>query len=143
MGAFAYAVPGASEDDFVIICIGLVLPMVGVDSPKYFCTISEKIIDVANALVHKSLPVPKYGSISVIQETGPGLPYTLDSFTHINCCTDDVVTAIQGGAYQQHEVFNGTARALKWLFPSLPGETKDSVSVNKLIASEGKWTCKK
>ena len=34
-------------------------------------------------------------------------------------------------------------RALKWLFPSLPGESKDYVIVNKLLAVEGDWTCDK
>ena len=92
---------------------------------------------VANALVHKSLPVPVYGAISTIPENGLGPPYTLDSLTPIDFYMDDVITPVQGGADQQHEVFDGTVRALKWVFPFLPGETKDSVSVKKLMAGEG------
>ena len=34
-------------------------------------------------------------------------------------------------------------RAIKWLFPSLLGESKDSVSVKKLLAGEGDWECVK
>ena len=54
---------------------------------------------------------------------------------------DDAISVVQGGPDCQHRVFDGTVRALKWLFPSLPGELKDSVSVKKLVAGEGDWTC--
>ena len=49
----------------------------------------------------------------------------------------------KGGEERQHRVFDSTVRALKWLFPSLPGEAKDSVSVKKLLAGEGDWECVK
>ena len=63
VGAFTYIVPAAYEGDCVIFCINLVLPMGWVDSPKYFCTFSETLTDVANALVHTPLPVPAYSAI--------------------------------------------------------------------------------
>ena len=50
---------------------------------------------------------------------------------------------VQGVSDRQQRVFDGTVRALKWLFPSIPGELKDSVSVKKLMAGEGDWTCVK
>ena len=50
---------------------------------------------------------------------------------------DDVITEVQGGPDRQREVFDGTVRALKWIFPSLTGETKDSVSAKELMAGEG------
>ena len=68
-----------------------------VDPPKYFCAISETLTDVANALVHNFIPVPAYGVIAAIPETGPVPPYTLYSLTHINCYMDDVLTAVPGG----------------------------------------------
>ena len=49
----------------------------------------------------------------------------------------------RGGAERQHRVFDSTVRALKWLFPLIPGEAKDSVSVKKLLAGEGDWECVK
>ena len=55
----------------------------------------------------------------------------------------DFISAVQGGPDRQHQVFDGTVCAVKWLFPSLPGELKDSVSVKKLVAGEGDWTCVK
>ena len=54
---------------------------------------------------------------------------------------DDVISVVQRGPDRQHRVFDGTVRALKWLFLSLPGELKDSVNVKKLVAGEGGWTC--
>ena len=84
-----------------------------------------------------------YGSITAIPETGPGPPHTLDSLTHIGFYMDDVITSFQVRADPQREVFGYTVQALKWLFPPLPGKTKDSVSVKNLMAGEGDWTCVK
>ena len=65
-------------------------------SPKNFCAFSETLTDVANALVRTSLLVPGYGAIYKIPDTGPGVPYTLDSLTHIYCYMNEVITAVQG-----------------------------------------------
>ena len=56
---------------------------------------------------------------------------------------DDVISAVQGGPDCQLRVFDGTVRALKWLFQSLPRDLKDLVRVKKLVAGEGVWTCVK
>ena len=112
-------------------------------SPKFFCAFSETLIDVVNALVDSELPVPAYGAISEIPSTGPGPPHTPESLTHIDCYMDNVISVVQGGLDRQHRVFDGTVRSLKWLFPSLPGELKDLVSVKNLVAGEGDWTCVK
>ena len=114
-----------------------------VDFPKFFCAFSETLTDVANALVDSEIPVPSYGVISEIPSTGPGPPHTQESLTHIDCCMDGIVSVVQGGVDRQHRVFDGTVRALKWLFSSLPRELKDLVSVKKLVAGEGDWTCVK
>ena len=53
---------------------------------------------------------------------------------------DDLISAVQGVPDCQHQFFDGTVRALKWLFLSLPGELKDSVSVKNLVAGEGDYT---
>ena len=91
-------------------------------------------------MVNTDLSVPSYGAISEIPATGPGTPHTPESLTHIDCYMDDVLSAVQEVSYCQHRVFDGTVRAIKWLFPSIPGELKDSVSVKKLVAGEGGWT---
>ena len=84
-----------------------------VDSLKYFCTISETLIDVANVLAHKLLPVPTYRAIAAIPETIPVPPYTLDSLTQMYFYMDNVITTVLGGAEQQREVFYGMVGALK------------------------------
>ena len=111
--------------------------------PQVFLCVLETLTDVANALVDSELPVPSYGVISEVPSTGPGPPYTPESLTHIYCYMDDVISVVQGGPDCQHRVFDGTVRALKWLFPSLLGELKESVSMKKLVAGEGDWTCVK
>ena len=50
---------------------------------------------------------------------------------------DDIISVVQGGLDHQHRVFDGTVRALKWLFPSSPMDSKDLVSIKKLLAGEG------
>ena len=50
-----------------------------------------------------------------------------------------MITEVQGGTERQFQFFDGTVRALKWLFPSLTMESKESVSVNNLKAGEGDW----
>ena len=99
VGDFAYVVPAAAKYNCILIYINLVLLMGWVDSTKYFYAILETLTAVGNALVHTYLPMPAYGAISEIPETGPGPPHTLDSLTHIDCSMNDVITAVQGGAY--------------------------------------------
>ena len=43
VGASAYAVPSAPEDNGVIICIYLVFLMRWVDSPEFFCAFSKTL----------------------------------------------------------------------------------------------------
>ena len=73
-----------------------------VESPKFFCTFSETLTDVANALVDTDLPVLSYVAISEIPATGTGDPHTPESLTHIDCYVDDVISAVQGGPDRQH-----------------------------------------
>ena len=64
---------------------------------QVFLRNSETLTDVVNVLVKKLLPVPAYGDISEIPETGLGPPHTLYSLTHIYCYIYDVITMVQGG----------------------------------------------
>ena len=83
VGVFSYVVPTVRDNDFILICIDLVLPMRWVDSPKFFCALSENLTDVANNLVDADLPVLAYRNISVIPPTEPFPPHTLAILTHI------------------------------------------------------------
>ena len=83
MGAFAYVVPSVPDDDVILICIDLVLPMGWVESPKFFFAFSETLTDVAKNMVNVDLPVTAYGEISALPATDPPPPHTLASLTHI------------------------------------------------------------
>ena len=120
LAAFAYVIPLASDDDCIIICIHLVLPMVSVDSPKFFCAFSETLTNVSNSLVHTPLLVPGYEAIVKTPKAGTGKPHTLDRLTHIEYYMDKVIAAVQGGTEQQRKVFDVTVRAFKWFLPSFP-----------------------
>ena len=100
-------------------------------------------MDVSNALVDTDIPVQAYGTISNLQSMGMGSPHTHRSLTHIDCYMDGVIYTVQGEPEQKHQVFCSTVRAIKWLFPSLPVEAKNLVSVKKLLVGEGGWTCVK
>ena len=98
---------------------------------------------MANRLVHRVILVPGYMFIYKIPEIGPGPPYTLDILIQIDFYIDDIITAVHGGPEQKRKVFGGTVWALKWLFLSFPGETKDSMSVKKIRTGEINRTCVK
>ena len=94
---------------------------------QVFCTFSETLTDVANALVDTDLPLPSYGAISEIPSTvppPPSPPNTNESLTHMYCYIDNVISAVQVGPDIQHRVFGGTVRALKWISHPYRGSPK-------------------
>ena len=78
-----------------------------------------------NSLLQTFLLVPGYEAITNISKTGPGPPHTLYILTHLDYYMDDMIEVVQGGAEQHFQVFDSTLRDLKWIFPPLPGGTKD------------------
>ena len=99
--------------------------------------------DVANSLVDMDLLVLSYIAISKISPSSP-VPFRIpESLTNINFYMYDVISAVQVGPYCQHQVFDSIICSLKWFFPSLPGDSKYSVSVKNLMAGEGGWNCAK
>ena len=94
-------------------------------------------------MVDMEMPVTVYGAIAKIPSTRVPPPHMRDSLTHVDCYMDGVISVVHGGPERQHQVFDGTVLSLKWLFPSIPGYSKDSVSVNQVLVGEGDWTCVK
>ena len=84
LGAFAYIIPSVAVYYYIIICIYMVLLMVWMDSPKFFCAFSDILTDLVNTLVHMSLTVPGCIDIANTPDTVQGPPHTLDSLTHNN-----------------------------------------------------------
>ena len=95
-------------------------------------------MDMVNALIHTSLPVPFYGAITNIPETGTGPPHTLDNLTHIDCYMYDVIVSVQGGTEQQRQVFYSSIQALRWLFPSLPVKNEGLGDHEESLGGRGK-----
>ena len=114
VGSFAYVIPSP------IITKGRGLhnlhrlgPSNGVGGlTKVFYASSEKLIDVANALVDTNLPVHSYSAISKILATGPGPHRIPESLTHIYFYMGDTISAVQEVPYRQHQLFYGTFCAL-------------------------------
>ena len=96
---------------------------------------------VENALVDADLPVTAYGAISALSTTEPTPPPPTprQASPILNVIWMTSRLWYKEGAEQQHRVFDSTFRVLKWIFPSLPGESRDSVLVNKLLAGEVDW----
>ena len=95
---------------------------------------------MANALVDTDLPFPSYGAISDSPETRTVPAHTPESLIHIYFYIYDVISVVQGGLDRQDRFFDCKVYALKWLFPSLLGEIKVSVSVNNIILGVRDWT---
>ena len=121
---FAYVVSSVPEDDVINIYIDIVLPMVWVDSPKFFCALLKILTDMVNSLVDTNLHLPAYGDIFVILDTDLGPPHTPDILTHIDLYMGAVISTVQGGAEQKHRVFDSTVRAFKWIPPRYPGNPR-------------------
>ena len=86
---------------------------------QVFCTFSETLTDVVNALLDTELPVSAYGAIPTIPATGLGSSHTRKSLAHIDCYMYDVISTLQDGPKRQHLVFYGTVCALKCILPSV------------------------
>ena len=71
---FAYVVPSVPDNNIILMCIDMVLPMGWVDSSNFFCAFSEMLAGVENALVDADLPVTAYGAISALSTTEPTPP---------------------------------------------------------------------
>ena len=113
VGAFAYVVPLVPDNDVILICINLILPMGWVDSPKFFCAFSETLTDVENDMVDADLPVLAYGRISMLPSTEPPPFQTPENLTHINCYMDEVISAIRGRPRTNGSVWTNR-NALEW-----------------------------
>ena len=54
------------------------------------------LLDVANVIIKTYLLVYRYGAITNILKTGPGLTHIPHSLTHIHFNMDDVIMEVQG-----------------------------------------------
>ena len=78
----AVAVPTTSPDEDPLIAVPMVLPMGWMESPLTFCTVTETIADLANAMIAQGyIPAP-YHCHEAVTNTTPEIP------TMIECLHD-------------------------------------------------------
>ena len=141
VGSFAYVVPALASDPDILLCIDLVLPMGWVNSPDLFCSTSETVADVANQLINQpNTPVPIYGPTSDLYHTVSSPTASPSRLQHADVYVDDINCVAQGDALQQQRVTELVLQALKDVYPTVIGETKDSVSLKKALAGDGDWS---
>ena len=140
IGAFTYVVPPLPTEISTLLCIDLVIPMGWVNSPDTFCMASETIADVANGYL-----IDPTSSLTIYLPTAGtySLALSLTAFAsrlqYVDVYMDELTCATQGNVGQQQHTSDITLRALKEIFPSLPAEVKDSVSLKKAMQDDGDW----
>ena len=140
VGSFAYVVPALPSDPDVLICIDLVLPMGWVNSPDLFCSTSETVADIANQLLSQpETQTPIYGPTKDLYHTVTSPTASPSRLQYADVYVDDINCLAQGDAVQQQRVSELVLRALKDIYPTIPGKTKDSVSLKKARAGDGDW----
>ena len=144
VGAFAYVVPPLPSDTSFLLCINLVLPMGWVNSPDFFCAASETVVDITNDKITSSPPdLVAYGPTKALYSTAP---HPQASEARLQCADvymDDLICLAQGSPEQQQRVTEHAIRSIKEVFPSLPNETKNSVSVVKALKGDRNWAVSK
>ena len=141
VGSFAYVIPALPTDTDVLLCIDLVLPMGWVNSPDLFCSTSETVADIANQLINQpDTPTSSYGPTHNLYHTISSPTASPSRLQHADVYVDDINCVAQGDALQQQRVTELILRALKDIYPAVPGETKDSVSLKKALAGDGDWS---
>ena len=131
-------VPPLPSDTKIFLCTDLVLPMGWVNSPDMFCAASETVVDMANKYILD--PMSAFVIYPPTVNAYSTTPAPTVSSARLQCkevYMDDPISTTQVDRMQQQLVSKLTVRALKEIFPSLPAETKDSVSLKKALQGDG------
>ena len=138
--SFAYVVPVLSSDPDVLICINLVLPMGWVNSPDLFYSTLETVADIANQLLSKpATPTPIYGATKHIYHTVTSQTASPSRLQYADFYVEDINCLVEDDDVQQQHVSELVLRALKDVYPTISGETKDSVSLKKAHTGDVYW----
>ena len=87
-----------------------------------------------NYLIDTALLVPKY---DIIYKGHP--LHVWESLTYIYCYIYYAISVVQVGSKRQHQVFDVTVCALKWLLPSFPVNNKELVRVKTGPTQKRSW----
>ena len=140
VGAFTYVVPPIPEDPAIYLCVDLVLPMVWVNSPPLFCAAYETAADLANTyLENPQTPWRPYVPTKGIYVTTPNNAASSNRLKKVEVYMDDFMEMTQGDPDQQERVTELLLQAIKEIFPSVPKETKDFISLKKALQGDVSW----
>ena len=111
-----------------------------VRSPPFFCAASETAAYLANSyLANNFLPTPEYGSTLWAYSTVASPPASAGRLQAADVYMDDLNYLTQGIPDQQRRVTEMVLQGIKDIFPSLPFELKDSVSLKKSQKGYVNW----
>ena len=135
---FTYIVPPIHIDLEPLLFINLVLLMGWVNSPDLFCTTSKTVIDKANAALSSGLKLDTpYLPMDGLYHLPPSPSVCPTRLQYIYVYMDNINCLTQEDQSQQHCFTEIVLRALKSMYPSIPGEMKDSISLKKAVTGDG------
>ena len=115
-----------------------------VNSPDLFCSTSEIVVGLANVYIKDAnVYVPTYPPTASLYATSPPPTLSNKHLQYVDVYMDDLNCATQGDSVQQRRVTELTIRSLKEVYPSIPQETRDSVSLKKELTGDGDWELEK
>ena len=134
VGSFTYVVPPIPEYSEIYLCVDLVLPMGWVNSTPFFCAAYETAADLAKAYLAKpQTPWRTYDPTKDRYVTTPNNAAYSNRLQKVEVYMDDFMGTTQGDPDQQERVTEIFLQAIKEIFPSVPEETKDSISLKKAL----------
>ena len=140
IGAFTYVFHPLPIDIFNLLCIDSVLPMGWVNSPELFFAASETFSNIANGyLLDPTSAFTVYPPTAGTYSLAPSPTSSVVRIQYVNVYMDYLHFSTQGDVGQHQRASKLTIRALKEIFPSLPAEVKDSVSLKKAMQDDGDW----
>ena len=107
------------------------------NSPDFFCSVSKTVANNTNAYaLDPTSPFSIYPPTAKAYHTSATLLASSGQLQHIDVYMDDLLCATQGDTAQQKRVSELTLCALKEIFYSVPGETKESASLDKIMSRD-------
>ena len=137
---FAYVMPPLPSDPTILVCIYLVLPMIWVKYPDFFCSMLDTIVDNINGYaLDPSSSFAIYPPTAGLYKTYEAPKASPGRLKYADAYMNDLLCAAQGDPAQKQRVSYLTISSLKEILPSLPDKMKDSDILKKILSLDGDW----
>ena len=137
---FAYVMPPLPSDPTILVCIYLVLPMIWVKYPDFFCSMLDTIVDNINGYaLDPSSSFAIYPPTAGLYKTYEAPKASPGRLKYADAYMNDLLCAAQGDPAQKQRVSYLTISSLKEILPSLPDEVNDSATLKKMLDVDGNW----